>query len=237
MAPTGKQTSLEQKVQKALDYQEITNVMSKHMFYHAAGKHMEELGRYHATKTPGYRWTHFGEILEGLEGVKGHYIAEDTQTKMQVLQNVARYYPIEARPENMGIGTMILHCQTNPVIEVAGDGKTAKGMWYSPGASAWVGEDGKPQANWTWERYAVDFIKEDDRWKIWHLRIDIDFAIPFGKDFSEHDWPRIQSAPTAYSERARIEDNPYQRYHPTRPLQVRPVPPEPYETFDEKDAY
>ena len=63
--------------------------------------------------------------------------------------------------------------QETPVIEVAGDGKTAKGIWYSIGIGVRpnVNSDGTytKSTSWMWEKYAVDFIKEDGKWKIWHL--------------------------------------------------------------------
>jgi hypothetical protein len=47
-----------------------------------------------------------------------------------------------------------------PVIEIAGDGQTARGVWESP---AVVGGS-------AWQRYGVDFIRTNAGWKIWHLR-------------------------------------------------------------------
>jgi hypothetical protein len=58
---------------------------------------------------------------------------------------------------------MIMHTLTTPIIEVAGDGKTAKGMWYSPGQVTEVGQDGKPMAMWMWEKYGADFER---RWQV-----------------------------------------------------------------------
>jgi hypothetical protein len=66
-----------------------------------------------------------------------------------------------------------MHTQETPVIEVAGDGKTAKGIWYSIGLAVRgsVDENGNTSVGtgWMWEKYGVDFIKEDGGWKIWHL--------------------------------------------------------------------
>ena len=33
-----------------------------------------------------------------------------------------------------------------------------------------------------YEKYGVDFIKEDGQWKIWHLFVGTDFAVPAGQD-------------------------------------------------------
>ena len=91
--------------------------------------------------------------------------------------------PGPAEPE----GKLILHATTTPVIEVAADGKTAKGVWlmagtesgltdpevakefpdmYSPGEV--LGK--KVWAHWVWCKYAIDFLKQDGEWKIWKFR-------------------------------------------------------------------
>ena len=67
-------------------------------------------------------------------------------------------------------GNMLIHYLATPMIEVAGDGKTAKGVWRSPGIEAVVfpGDD-SPTPLWSFGAYAVDFIHVGGRWKIWHL--------------------------------------------------------------------
>ena len=53
---------------------------------------------------------------------------------------------------------------------VAGDGKTAKGVWRSPGIEAVVPPDGgKPVPLWSFGAYAVDVIRTKGDWKVSHL--------------------------------------------------------------------
>jgi len=47
-------------------------------------------------------------------------------------------------------GMMAIHLMCNPVIEVAGDGRTAKGIWIATGMVA-NKRDGKPSAQWEWK--------------------------------------------------------------------------------------
>jgi hypothetical protein len=57
------------------------------------------------------------------------------------------------------------HTLTTSVIEIAGDRKTAKGVWNSPGHETMpIGE--RPIAHWCWNRYGVDFILENSEWKL-----------------------------------------------------------------------
>ncbi len=68
-------------------------------------------------------------------------------------------------------GIMLIHYLTTPMIEVAEDGKTARGVWWSPGIET-VKEtpDSDPVAYWCFGSYANDFILENGKWKIWHMR-------------------------------------------------------------------
>ena len=58
---------------------------------------------------------------------------------------------------------------TTPMIEVANDVKTAKGLWWTPGIGSVPQENNDPQALWYWGMLGVDFIYEDNTWKVWHL--------------------------------------------------------------------
>ena len=211
--------SVEKRIERIEAVLEIENLINRYEYLKDTG-YQDEVMELFALKTPGVSAEMVWGVYDGPEGIRKLYPGLH-----------ARRTPEERK------GHMTMFPRTTGVIEVARDGKTAKGLWYSPGMSAGVGDDGKPHANWTWEKYAVDFVKEDGQWKIWHLHIDCDFAIPFGKDFAEHDWPRVQSEPQGFAKPTRMEPKPYKRYSPTRLFQFTPVPPEPYDTFNEEDAY
>ena len=75
--------------------------------------------------------------------------------------------------DEMGIsetGTVFSHDLTTPLITVADDLQTARGLWWSPGAECFaeMGNAGKPIPLWCWAKYHNDFIKVDGQWKVWH---------------------------------------------------------------------
>ncbi len=81
------------------------------------------------------------------------------------------------------VGQLHVHPNSTPIIEVAGDGKTAKGVFDSFGPDiACVNEVG----NWLYLRKAVDFIKEPDGWKIWHMQDYPVFDTPYNRSISQH---------------------------------------------------
>ena len=73
------------------------------------------------------------------------------------------------------------------MIEVAGDGQTAKGVWLMAGTESGLTDPAvaeafpdmyspdevlgkKVWAHWVWCKYAIDFLKQDGEWKFWKFR-------------------------------------------------------------------
>lgn len=118
---------------------------------------------------------------------------------------------------------------TTPMIEVAGDLQTAKAVWWCPGAGSLTHEGEDPQAIWVWGMVGVDFVREDDCWKIWHLHyfrlIKCDYHKGWVEDTSMINRPNVPVHPLA---------GPVSYHNPYSPLCVReaiPACPKPYETY------
>jgi hypothetical protein len=68
------------------------------------------------------------------------------------------------------VGNLLIHYLATPMIEVAADGASVRGVWRSPGIEAVVPQGGgKPVPLWSFGSYAVDFIRGAAGWKILHL--------------------------------------------------------------------
>jgi hypothetical protein len=231
---------LQKMVQRALDYQEIQNVFSRHAYYHAVWKHKEEIEKIWAHKTPGvsFETDQIGRI-EGFEAVKTEYADTADEDGQRHLEQMIKVFPeIENKPENRWIGMAVMHTLTTPVIEVAEDGKTAKGVWVAPGHIT-MPRDDKMQASWFWERYGVDFVKEDGEWKIWHFRVYTDFMTPYEKSWAETSMEPRAPVPPRGRKPANVPPTwpPYKSYSPFNVPQYQPRPPEPYKTFSETFSY
>lgn len=164
--------SLEKKIQLALDTQDIQKVMSKHAFYYAAGQHKRELEELWAMDEPDVS---FGSMdngyMVGAKSIYHWYVEYFDYSRARDLKGLSEVNPqVKNVKENWGAGTSMFHSITTPIIEVAGDGKTAKGIFYSPGYVTQVWQ-GQQTSQWMWERYAVDFLKKDGEWKIWHFHV------------------------------------------------------------------
>lgn len=145
------------------------------------------------------------------------------------------------------VGQMHIHPMTTQIVEVAGDGKTAKGLFDSFGADVGSAED---VGNWLYLRKCIDFIKEDGSWKIWHMQDYPVFNTPYDKSwtqsakegFNERRGPPPGAAGAAAGAPPAEAPPP----GPTKKLwiydgktvqpQNEPRVPEPYQTFNPKDA-
>jgi len=241
-------TSLEEQVKQALklaqraaDYMEIQNVMGKHMYYHGVGAHEQEMEELWAKKHE-ITWSGNFGVQVGWKSIYKNYVEDHRKSRQIALEAVIKKHPeIENKPENWGIGTFIAHTLTTPVIEIAEDGQTAKGIWYSPGIVTEIGPDGEPMPMHMWEKYGVDFVKEDGQWKIWHIHMYYD--LNWSPTGSWTDPPKPPPASTEAKSEApkRTYDKPptvvYKGYSPTTVPVLLPEIPKPYKTFSEVEPY
>jgi hypothetical protein len=127
------------------------------------------------------------------------------------------------------------------VLEVAGDGKTAKGLWSLHGTYAEVTTAG-PVSYWDWGYYCVDFRLEEAGWKIFHMQYLQDIGTPTGGDWAEEPLefpadPLFAAMGDFHFPEPNVPVVLRERYYPGRPFTESPPLPEPYETFDETFSY
>ncbi len=173
--------------QKSLDYQEIQNVMSRHAWYYSSGQHQRELDELWALNEPDASWGSDEGWWVGKDTLINYYVKFfDTFRAIDLKEFVKNHPQIEDKPGNYGAGSLMFHTNSTPVIEIAGDGKTAKGIWYSVGQVTET-PGGKQSPTYMWERYGVDFIKTDGKWKIWHFMVLTDWSAGPGQSWAEDD--------------------------------------------------
>lgn len=206
----------ELQVLRTADEIAIKNIMGR-FSYLLFAREYEKLADLFAVKTEGVRAqiANWG-IYKGPESVRKLFV--------DVLGGVV----------DGGVGCFYCDPINTPAVEVAGDGKTAKGLWLFTGAET-VREDDGHQGYWSWGRYAVDFVKEDGRWKIWHFTLVGLFRTKFGVSWV--DAPDIYK-PELPDNLKPDEEGGYHWYYRTDvETENKPAPPEPYWTFDETFSY
>lgn len=164
---------LEEKIDKLEAYvdrvqaaQECANLMGRYLYYHSAFRHKEYVDMWADRDDCILEMP--GSTFIGKEGVKHCYLV---------------CHPDRDDPgqrEGGLKGSMMIHTCTTPVIEVAEDGMTARGVWLSPGLETKKSfTSGEFEGTWAWSKYGVDFIKENGVWKFWHLHLYGVFITPY----------------------------------------------------------
>jgi len=130
-------------------------------------------------------------------------------------------------------GSMFEHHLCTPIIQVAADGTTAKGLWFSPGHETTPDEKGNLIPHWCWGKFGADFIKEDGQWKIWHYHWYDTFMCPYDKSWVETRQPAIGELRHPDADLPPTSRSTY-----FKDLVRQPIPeyPEPYETWDGKSV-
>ena len=213
--------SVEERLQRAEDFQQIQNIMGRYAYVTMAMAQKDRVALF-AKKTPSVR-VYFGQ--------EGYFEGADAPDRAWGGMSAG---VIEGGQDSR-VGRMPIHAPICPVIEVAGDGKTAKGVWVGLGLLCMKDrETGEPTGAWEWDKYGVDFIKEDGEWKIWHHHI---YRLLHGLGWDEK-WAEQFSKPEpdlgAKPDGPAIDDNPYR---PDTVQRLVPKPPEPYETWEDTFSY
>jgi len=162
------QTAEEKKAAiKGADYAEICNLMSLHSWYHAALRNDIECQEIWVSPKGEFAktaiWAQTSGYFLGMDKIMSTYGSKDSKGNMP-----------DAK------GGFVWHTITTPVVEIAEDRKTAKGIWYTPGIVGSYSSDGTNSSQWMWEKYGVDFVMENGKWKVWHMKVYTDFSTPVG---------------------------------------------------------
>jgi len=236
---TKRKYSDEELISRVWDGMEIKNLVGRHAYGHAYDMHEKELKEYWVQEPENRKTASFGQnwgYQVGMDVIWKNYVDLNTTMRQDDLDALcAADSSIENTPANHAIGSMLMHTLTTPYVEVAGDGKTAQGMWYSPGVIANATPDGV-ESLWMYEKYAVDFIREKDGWKIWHMFVGTDFCVAPGEDMAKQPVskePVPEYCPMEMDITIPMDYGYTSRYN----WQEYPPIPNPYETFSETVSY
>jgi len=255
--------TLKARVQRTEDVNAISNLINK-FFYKDEATIYDDLVKYVAKKTPGVSVEIVGRgIFKGYDGAKRTMVDSEKYYLDLHAKGMRKTYP-DLELDNEADGWLALWHTASPVIEVAGDGKTAKGVWSSIYlTSKTYDKVGAPESKWFWYKIAVDFVKEDGEWKIWHYYRQPRFGIQSYNSLVGGPPGSADGAAGAGAAGAGAASNPnegkFVNGHPmdnhgtyadaysskayrngyslTNSPNYWPEPPEPYNTFYENGAY
>jgi hypothetical protein len=191
------------------------NLMNKYQYYHMRCMRTEETHLF-ALNSPGATVEMLWGIYDGPE-------------------SVLRWKKSEGYGKPPQKGVFPMHLMTTPIIEVAKDGETARGLWLMYGAETFKNEEGKVLAYWAAGQFAMDFIKENGEWKIWKYNTTGLIYSPFDKGWHKENREVLESMVS----RERLEEEKPDRpasfawmWGPDEYFQNIPPVPLPYDTWD-----
>ena len=166
------------------DVEEVMEVMNRRVYYTMQGKHEEELRDLWVSTPELQKTASFGQNYGyycGMEEIRSYYVTDFLAKRQEILDEFRAQDPtIENRLENRMIGYTSMAPNSTPLVEIAADGKTAQGVWYTIAQETVGRPEGRSEAMWRGEKLAADFVKEPEGWKIWHLVIANDYFNPAG---------------------------------------------------------
>lgn len=228
--------------EKALAYYEIIKVWAAHAYCYRAQRQRYELEHFWAKEHDDIMYAHGTMAFWGRDTVTEYYARGNEIMNEGKLKIMSELYPgeIEDIPENLGIGDLVIRCQTTPYIEIASDLKTAKGIFNTPGFNTENDAEGKPVPMFMVGRDAVDFVRESDGWKIWHYRDSADMGFTFGPEiFDMPGFVKGRTVEGSFPAPNRVLE-PFAElggFSTKKPANFSPELPAPYETWSEDISY
>ena len=184
--------SRQQRIFNVAAGQMVEELKGRHAYLHGVNFGREEYGVFWLRSTD-TTWGHgWGRLIGYDEMFKAH-CGQDAD-EMFGSARFAGWFGHEMdghdrRSTNWGAS----HVLASPVIEVADDGKSARGSFITPGVIfCRLNRHQYPYCNVLWERYGSDFVLEHGKWKYLHEQVCPDIM---GKldmtNFAHDDFERL----------------------------------------------
>ena len=218
----------------------IQDQASRFMLCWSNGDRRRAIDELWVRKTHNKRTASFGTNIGyyvGMDEVVRHFIEEYEQECDTALARFQAAAPEAGYTQaDRGLGMTAQHSCTTPLVYIADDAQTARYLAYDVGMSATGKPDGTADGYFEVSLIFIEFAREDDEWKIWHVVEEHDFSIRSGEDYDQ--MPRILAA-----------DDPSKRYYgtPTKPVDVYDPQfgweyiyydmPAPYRSYEEEESY
>lgn len=218
----------EELIQRVWDVEEIKKLCAKRCYYIANDWRQKELDELWVTGEEAKKTASFGRnwgYYVGMDAIRDYYVAGHDRK-------------IGALPgKNHGDGCLFHHPASTGLVYEAYDGKTARGLWYCISQETLPISDTEADARWYMEKLAIDFLKEDGKWKIWHLVIATDLQSEAGLDYMQQAVYLPDEENAAYVEFG-TPNLPMRTHNEMfNWLDNYPAPPVPYQTYNEDNSY
>ncbi len=233
---------LSERVQRAADSCELERVLSIHNYLHTANKAYEEWSTIWSKRDDTSWAHHFGRWI-GFKSIWMGSVVDADEMAIETYRDLIEVYPQIAGMDYRPLACHAMHTLTNGIVEIADDGESARASYLTPGLLYNILDDsGHRRGAMMWERYGMDFVKEDGEWKFLHYQVCPDFTAPF--DMTNHAETMYRNVKQGKEIPAGVGaknlDEPGPLHKPTTPVQEVQrtcVPPVPYRTLNNDNTY
>jgi hypothetical protein len=245
-----KDLSLRQRIHNAAGSQAVENCHARHCYYHARANAAEEWGNIWS-KRDDVAWGHAFGRMRGYESVYRGSVTNYDAIVYDYYLKIYRRYPQIGGKDPRPLAEVSMHVLDTDVIEVAGDGMSARAAFYTPGVifCNYTPEE-KKRFHFVWERYGSDFIYDDGQWLYLHEQVCPEFICALDcENWAYKTYTNLVKALNPHEQEilasGREDTRPkldepgplHFEYSPIQPVQNTVPWPEPYATHDENNTY
>lgn len=167
----------EELVVRLWDKEEVKDLMCRRCYYKQNDWRQRELdelwvrdAEYQASASLANNLGYF----VGMDDIKTYYVDGIAGKRQAQLELVRKTIP----DAQYGNSVMNAHTYHTVMVELSGDGKTARYLAYDHGHQTDPQPDGTAKGYWTSGHILADLVKENGVWKIWHIKSMHDLSIP-----------------------------------------------------------
>ena len=177
----------EERIDRICDREACTQLINRHSIYYSNDWRRRELDELwvsqplHAAKAS--YGSNYGYYY-GKSEVQRWYVDEFMAKRKAQLKTYCEKQGIPEDEKLLGAGSMYMCPMSTSIVRIAKDGQSAKGIWYSIGQQSDLKEDGTASGLWMYLKICADFVKEDGKFKLYHIVVANDQNYQAGTQYN-----------------------------------------------------
>lgn len=237
--------SLHQRILNAAASLEVENLKARHAYFHGRADASGEWSQIWSRSREA-SWAHVFGRIRGFDQIWYGSVTCYDRMAMENWMQVVEHYPEVGGKDPRPLMEASIHTLVTDIIEVAKDGKSARGSFITPGViHSVLTAEKKKYCNILWERYGSDFVLENGRWVYLHEQVCPDILTKMdANNWAMEDYKRLTDPLSAPPPPPTLGTPPVSDPGPLHlpySILLKPqdtVPwPNPYETLDDNNSY
>ena len=226
-------------IQMVTDIEEVRDLMSLRAYYQAADLRQKALDEIWVSEPMHAAKASYGSnygYYYGKAEVQRWYVDEWMAKRQAQMKVYCEKHGVAEDEKYLGAGCMFMQPLSTSIVRIAKDGQSAKGIWYTIGQQTDMKEDGTASGHWVYAKICADFVKENGKFKLYHIVVANDQNYEAGTSYSAPTYidPKDDALCVEFGEptiKMNVHDNTYNWADNYPPM------PEPYDTLTLENSY